>query len=300
MDIYSFIRSRAVAEHCRKINKTWDTCEMAIIISRSGCTLTEKHAAWQELIGSYPDMPAIPNFHCIEFDSTHTWLLETIEYERRIYTQFQESETGVVYQHSESDDVFSAYENALADVRDNWIGNENSEITIKRRMLDGSKYIGATFDCDGQLLALDTNYGADNDLGTSVLCDLFFIDIPAPFERGDILVVKNRNCKEHQVFVLSSPIWKNQELLEKAKRGTHCDGTDLVAWGYFVSDSGVLYGDHAYDYDHFEYYRGKLEGNDRLLHYVSLFMQDEIDLPALLNMQCRIVAENRLKNDISS
>jgi hypothetical protein len=70
-----------------------------------------------------------------------------------------------------------------------------------------------------------------------------------------------------------------------------------LSWGYFVSEDGVLYGDHAYDFDCFEYYDGKLEENNRLLHYVSLYLKDEndIDLPALLNMQCRIVAEHHLK-----
>ena len=35
MDIDSFIRSNAVAEHCRNIGKTWNTLEMAVIIDRS-------------------------------------------------------------------------------------------------------------------------------------------------------------------------------------------------------------------------------------------------------------------------
>lgn len=44
MDIYSFLRSPDVAAHCRNINKTWNTFEVAVIISRSICTIHEKHA----------------------------------------------------------------------------------------------------------------------------------------------------------------------------------------------------------------------------------------------------------------
>ena len=55
-------------------------------------------------------------------------------------------------------------------------------------------------------------------------------------------------------------------------------------------------GGHTYPYDCFEYYRGKLEGKDRLLHYVSLFYQNEIGIAELLNMQCRLIMEHQLNN----
>jgi hypothetical protein len=45
MDIYSFLRSTAVAVYCCEINKTWNICEMASIISRSDRSLDEKYAA---------------------------------------------------------------------------------------------------------------------------------------------------------------------------------------------------------------------------------------------------------------
>jgi len=84
MDIYDFIRSRDVAAHCRKINKTWNTHEMAVIISRSNRTLEEKRSAWQELIDRHPDMPTPPNCHGIEFDSIHKKLAEIMEFDRRV------------------------------------------------------------------------------------------------------------------------------------------------------------------------------------------------------------------------
>lgn len=300
MDIYNFLRSSAVADYCRKINKTWNTCEKAIIISRSDCLLNQKHAAWQELIVSYPDMPAPLNFHGVEFDSIHNWLIKNIEYERRTYEQFKRPEVGTVYRHNKSDNIFSTVEKALSDVWDNWDRDEAPRITINRFSVDSSgcstPYINATLDYDGSVYTLDSNNSTGENIGAYVLRDLFFVDIPAPFKRGDILLAKYRNCGGRQIFVLDRPIWKDPEFLKKAKQGV-CDGTDLTVWGYFASDTGALYGDHTVDYDSFEYYRGMLENSERLLHYVSLFIQKKIDLPSLLNVQCKIVAEQHLKND---
>lgn len=77
-----------------------------------------------------------------------------------------------------------------------------------------------------------------------------------------------------------------------------CDDLHMMGWGYFVDDTGVLYGEHTGNYDCYEYYRGKLEGKTRLLHYVNLFLNDEIRLPELLTMQCRIMLEHQLENGL--
>ena len=74
MDIYSYIRSRDVADYCREIGKTWNTYEMAIIIGKSNCTADEMRDAWSVLIANYPDMPepsSNPNYTVI---GTHNFL----------------------------------------------------------------------------------------------------------------------------------------------------------------------------------------------------------------------------------
>jgi len=63
---------------------------------------------------------------------------------------------------------------------------------------------------------------------------------------------------------------------------------------------------HAGMYDNYEYFRGKLEGKERMLHYASLFVRNyvpqqipsEIGLPELLTMQSRIILEHRLTHDL--
>ena len=225
MDIYNFIRSRDVAEYCRKIGKKWDTCEMAAIIDRSYRPLVEKHAAWQELIDEYPDMPytlCMVDSVCLldsayKIDSIHERLRELID-----------------------------------------------------EKPDSSK---------GRLL------------------DEIFVDIPIPFKKGDIL-----KCTDTEnIFVLYNFAHDDIDWPEDAQKGEpQVDEHYLAAWGYFVNKNGMLYGDEIAYRDTLEFYHGKLEGNKRLLHYVSLFLNNKIGLTEMLAMQCRIVAEHQLDNVLSS
>ena len=57
MDIYSFLNSKDIAEHCRRLQKTWTPLQMALIISRSVRPVPDKHRAWRELISDCTDIP---------------------------------------------------------------------------------------------------------------------------------------------------------------------------------------------------------------------------------------------------
>jgi len=69
--MYNFLRSPDVAEHCRIINKTWNTYEMTIIIGRSFNETEEKRNALYELLELHPDMPSPPNSFQNPFESIH-------------------------------------------------------------------------------------------------------------------------------------------------------------------------------------------------------------------------------------
>ncbi|MCL2192651.1 MAG: hypothetical protein FWB78_04555 [Treponema sp.] len=96
VNVYDFIRSRDVAEHCRKIGRVWNTFEMAVIIARSLRPMDEKHEARRALIDRHPDMPAPPNVHRTRFDSLHKKLAEIIDYEERAVALFKKPEPGAV------------------------------------------------------------------------------------------------------------------------------------------------------------------------------------------------------------
>jgi hypothetical protein len=118
-----------------------------------------------------------------------------------------------------------------------------------------------------------------------------------PFKLGDILTIRlNPPDKDDRVFILEPlhPNWKQPfcRSIEKS------DYTDMMDWGYFVSDEGVLYGGHTPWPDYFEYYHGKLKEKDKLLHYVSLYLKGEIRLPELMVMQCRNILEYQMEYNL--
>ena len=325
VNVYDFIRSRDVAEHCRKTGRVWNTFEMAAIIARSLHPMDEKHEAWRALIARHPDMPAPPNVHRTRFDSLHKKLAEIIDYEEKALALFKKPEPGAVYRYRvcrsdgyrHSDGVFSTHGKAFADAVERWGRDEIAGgIWVDKLFADDAdrEYrMGAMLDHDGNVYELTFHFIKEeaharlfpgipfDDCGGYVLSDDFYMDIPTPFKRGDILTFsagRTRLCGKSPAFVLDHLDRDDPKRFERAMLGKAFDGSDLTGWGFYVDDSGTLYGDHFHDHDDLEYYRGKIEGKDRLLHYVGLYLKEEITLPALLTMQCRLMLEHQLDNDL--
>ena len=308
MDIYDYFKSRDIAAHCREIAKVWTPFEMAVIIARSNRTLFEKHAAWRELITEYPDMPTPANRLEKSFESLHQKLIEVIEYEERLLALFKTPEAGAFYEHlvwwsgeyKRSDSVFTSFDKVWADVSVSWERIEAPKIKITKRRMEEVGEIEVYLDYDGNILSLSEwgcFYKDDSDKQKLIDFDQsFYIDIPIPFKRGDLLTIPSLNERGFDYsFVLEDPSIER----ELEYRIQNCDGSDMIRWGLFADDTtGILYGEHAECIDEFEYYRGKLEGKQRILHYVSLYMNGEIYLPELLTMQCRIMAEHMLENHL--
>lgn len=105
MDIYGFLNSKDIAEHCRRLQKTWTPLQMALIISRSIRPVPDKHRAWRELVSDYPDMPVPPVRGCgidgtkCGFESFHKMILAEIDYEERVLRSFMEQASGAVYRY---------------------------------------------------------------------------------------------------------------------------------------------------------------------------------------------------------
>jgi len=162
-------------------------------------------------------------------------------------------------------------------------------------MLDTNEFSKAKidFNTDGEELYI-TPYDSSSP---DSIGEIFF-HLPVPFKQGDILEAFD------SVFVLDDlPHWDSGrgKKYEDHFSNMFNDRTDMIGWGFYVGDDGVLYGDHTGMLDYFKYYRGKLEGKERLLHYVSMYMQgnnDEIRLPELLTMQSRIMLEHLMDNGL--
>jgi len=82
-NIYKFLRSSDIAEHCEKIGHVFSPLDMAIIIQLSNRTINEKHDAWKTIISDYPDMPIHKSINFKAKDSLHAFLKELIQYEEK-------------------------------------------------------------------------------------------------------------------------------------------------------------------------------------------------------------------------
>jgi hypothetical protein len=270
-------------------------------------------------------MPNIPCSHGIEFASTHKLLIEKIAYEERKLELFMKQEAGAVYRYEYfwydknkfSDYVYPSYENALNHAINRFERDEVNEFRFEKIYFDNTDEekdrIEISADYDGNVFWVHTYKDQETikewipEYNPEMWWDydlrgFFYIDIPVPFKRGDILTHTEDmpwyGSSSPTIFVLEGLGIDDPKRQESRLRGEMSDGTDLIGWGLYVTDNGVLFGDHTGDYDGFIYYKGELEGNDRLLHYVSLFYQNRIRLPELLTMQNRIMFEKFLKDDL--
>ena len=307
MDIYSYINSCDVAQHCREINKVWTPFEMAVLISRSKHQISEKHTAWTELMNEYPDMPTKKNSIFKSYDSFHEKLVELIDYEKQTIALFVQSEPGAVYTYKllwngkcrrHDTSVYSTYDKAWAAVREGWERSEAAEIVIRKMFLDDMGGIEAHVDYDGNIYSIYSLCDEQTGTDSIGLFDSQYIDVPVPFKRGDILTVSPNPLGDAHESIFVLDCLDRDDPASFARHLEYGDDTDMTGWGFFVDENGILYGEHIMSYDRLVYFNGKLEGKDALLHYVNLFINDKIRLPELLTMQCRILLEEPIKNNL--
>ena len=88
MDIYDFIKSRDVANHCRVIGHEFNSIEMAVIINKNSWhkTLAQKHKAYREIITNSPDMHFHESLNIKKKDSLHRFLQDLIAWELKLRT----------------------------------------------------------------------------------------------------------------------------------------------------------------------------------------------------------------------
>ena len=90
-DIFSFINSRDIRIHLRKISYPFRTDEAAWLIYQCrDVTIKEKHKAWQELIETMPDCRIEQRHNTAPQESLHVFLREYMALEDRLASAFYE------------------------------------------------------------------------------------------------------------------------------------------------------------------------------------------------------------------
>ena len=299
MDIYSFFNSPDVAEHCRDIGHTLNAFESAVMISRCYTrTFEEKLAAYRAIINEYPDME-VPKTSQNEnhVPSFHKALEHIILYEEQKLKKFLECEAGSAYQielkyknyrdNEYEDELCSTYEkaqtNALQAVKlSEELGYKGDvvHIYIRKYYIDSNNHYSAKLSKLGDIIELESYVFPAEAKDPSVLLDCY-IDIPVPFKKGDLVEDGADSGFIGNLFVLQSLSCDSQ----------HHDGwvmqsdtSDMTAYVYYLSDDQVCCEDMVF-YPNLRYCQRELEGDERILKFVSLYMQEKICLCELLGIQ---------------
>lgn len=295
-DDYNLINSRAIGDYCRSIKHKFNTEELAVLVYRNNrMSINEKIDKYNDLIKNYPDMEVIKRINCKHYDSVKTMIKKEIQRLNTLNKKLVQDEKDCIwtwtefnkstlrYEHSNDlEHTFKSYDEAIKDIQD-YIKEYNDTISFcitKKYFNKRKENIYAEYNVEKKKIKLiKIMKFSDNFLDI----DQIFIDIPTPFEKGDILVqnknfIKNKD-DENNIFVLDYLCTWREDLKELLKEGNY-DSSDMIGYGYcFVNkDSTQFVNDHKWDYDSFEYYDGKLENKYRILKDISSFVKGKIDL----------------------
>lgn len=309
MDTYSLINSKAIQEHCRKIQHKFNTEELAVLIYRNKrMSIEEKIQAYQELIVDYPDMEVIERINCKHYDSVKDMIRGEIDRVKELIKILNRDEQDVVYSYNywcdggyninegkrnEYRDIYKTFkevENLIhKEIKDDEEQEIISFVVTKRTFSRTDKFtIRAEYLLDeNRKLKMVNIYDFEGEwLDISNIC----LNIPTPFKKGDLLVSTSKT-PFGEGFVLNYDkfpfvlhwlcTWREnfQEILD---RGSH-DSSDMQGPGYLMSEYGEVYADNIFDYDSWEYFEGDLKGNNRILKAISSLMKDEIDIDLFIN-----------------
>ena len=313
MDIYNFMNSKDVAEHCRKINHQFNSIEAAFIVylNRS-TTISEKHKAWNEIITTMPDMeiPKRPNI--AHYDSLHEFLKMYMELENKLLDRFVADDLDAAYNYDkyyiddngescEDSRLFPTLTDVFVSIQKDNTDNDIYKCRIQKRWLgEEEKYIEADIAPNREAISI---YGysilTEAEVDILVSFDGLWIEIPTPFQQGDILTC-NPYVRWHgfgEIFVLDEICyWDKSERMKK--RLCECaDSSDMTAYGYWLNEDGSIFYECMHTYPDLEYYRDELQGKDRTLKAVSSFLKDEISLTLLLQAYDIILDEERVKGN---
>lgn len=287
MDIYKLINSNAVRNYCREIKHKFNTIEIAVLIYRNKkMNIYDKIVAYAELLKKYDDMEIAETFTCRHYGSVKDLIKQEIQRLQTLDGEIQQSGNDTIYtytpyyksaskyEHTEFDNTYRTYTDVSNAVEKDIVEYDDiSKYKISKRVLNQDKpKITAEFIVEnGVSKMIDINSSPSEFLDL----DGIFINIPTPFEKGDLLEY------EGKIFVLDWLITWRDDLQTAMEKGP-LDSSDMGGNGYYVSENNKIFLKHVFDFDSWEYFRGKLTGKQRLLKSISSLMKNKINLELFL------------------
>lgn len=313
IDEYNLINSKAIREHCRKIEHKFNTEELAVIIHRNkSMSIDEKIEAYQELINNYPDMEVIERINCKHFDSVKDMIKEEITRIKNLITQLEKEDQDVFYTynffyningvitkgHEQYNHFYKTFNEVIKVAQEEVAEDDKNEmiyLNISKKPIlkanEEAKYeIVAEYviDQNRNLKFLNICDKLEYDLNINNIC----LNIPTPFKKGDLLMANNASpfsngkilSYDKFPIILEYLFTWNEDFQGRLKKGNF-DSSDMEGTTYLISEyTGELYWDNVFDYDSWEYCEEKLQGYERILKAVNQLMQEEIEIDLFLEM----------------
>lgn len=303
MDIYKFIESKDIQEHCRKLGHQFNTVESAYLVWQSRfIPLTEKYVAWREIIDTMPDMQW--NHKGKDWGSIHRCLERYIELEDRLVEDFYKTDEMYRFEEgwpSSTEKKFESVEQLIEarksriikpdsiytrmDKISQNINGSTFEICKRKRRSQGPNIAEARFNKDSfELLSVAGRYDALNEeeWQFAMIFKEMWVYVPTPFKPGDIVVSPDGPAVVHD--------WKlapeNREYIRQMEQeGAGRDmGISVLCMDRFGTnkfDYGVRCSQLFYP--RLEYFRQELSPEHSFIKALSSYCAGELDLPKLLS-----------------
>ena len=286
IDITTFLNSKDIAGHWKKIGFTCTPVQAAYIIWQSHeKSLQEKHEAWKELMETTPDCPFAEGRrkehlkrHIPEAltDSLHAFLKAYMALEDKTLERFYREEANTAYGYrsfpesryeAEWHNDFWLYRTAqdcIDDVNGEEAPREDlAVVEVKKYWIGEVDVIEAQMRADGTVMSLYDEGWTEEEF------DLMWwgfqaqwFDFPTPFRYGDVLVRKNSpflgEVEQPRPFVLILlSTWGREEALKRGESEERAEGFEMllkrrceVGDMYVRSASGFLLKDGSLQQDH--------------------------------------------------
>jgi hypothetical protein len=299
--------------------------EQAVIIYHSKKPLAERHAAWQGIIDSEPDMEVMEwedrKNRRVLYNSLHQFLREYMRIEKNLHNELMivgydigessqiytyatrdvyEEETerypGIEHDNTPYSDFYEACKAIKNESETEYYGVnfKSRDFYMHKRWVDKKETLSVKVTPDGEVISDWDGTGyvlSESDDDIFMTFDLISIYIPVPFKKGDIL-----SYSDNAPFVLTNDEWKYG--LKHRKDGQQFLAHGLIMdsiFNYAANEIGQIHWDFNPAMLDLQFYRDDLSGYHRTLKAISSHMKGKISVNSMINVYDIILGEERLK-----
>lgn len=322
MDIYEFFNSRDIAEYCKSINHEFSGLEAAFVVWHSEFhNIKQKHIAWKEILNTYPNEKLHTGYSWFDKKGLHLFLQQYMQKQKELLNSFAIKEENTVFSFSMmdcngidyDDGLFYDYEECLKEARDSYYGlcdpSQVSEIYILKRKIhkkqgESDQQMTLTMNVNFEPIDIEEYKYLEDTPEDEYILDgfmYFWVKIPTPFKYGDLVTVRTRDEAGKEPMILAwLPYWMTSEGRDMSKTvngflSGEGDFSDMQATLYYQDETGEISRDHIANYLLLEYYKGKLNGKQKLLLAINNYLQNKIWLDDLLRSHSVLLLEDYAK-----